>query len=130
MPQDLIVPAIIMSLAFVFYTTGVWAERLQQDLRGWHVVLFWFGLACDGYATELMSRLVAQGQNAGFIHTATGFAAFSLMALHALWATWVLFKGSREARAGFHRYSVIVWAIWLVPYLGGMIAGMARGAGG
>jgi len=130
MPQDLVVPAIIMSLAFVFYTTGVWAERAQRDLRGWHVVLFWLGLACDGFATELMHRLVVQGQNAGFVHTATGFAAFSLMAVHATWATWVLFRGSREARAGFHRYSVIVWAVWLVPYLGGMIAGMARGSGG
>ena len=130
MPADLIVPAIIMSLAFVFYTTGVWAERIQRDLRGWHVALFWVGLACDAYATSLMERLVAEGQRAGFVHTVTGFSAIALMAIHAAWATWVLFRGSREARAGFHRYSIVVWAIWLVPYFGGMIAGIARGAGG
>jgi len=130
MPPELVLPAIIMSLAFVFYTTGVWSERIQRDLRGWHVALFWLGLACDGYATSLMERLVAAGQRAGLIHGVTGFGAFGLMAIHAVWATWVLFRGSRDAREGFHRYSIIVWAVWLVPYLGGMIAGMARGANG
>ncbi len=130
MPEQLILPAIVMSLAFVFYTTGVWSERIQRDLRGWHVVLFWLGLASDGYATSLMRELVATGERAGFVHTVTGVAAFGLMAVHAAWATWVLFRGSRDARAGFHRYSIVVWAIWLVPYFGGMIAGMARGANG
>jgi hypothetical protein len=26
----------------------------------------------------------------------------------------------------FHRYSLVVWLIWLIPYFGGMIAGMTR----
>ena len=130
MPHQLVLPAIIMSLAFVFYTTGVFSERVQRDLRGWHVVLFWLGLVCDGYATSLMRRLVAIGERPGLIHSITGGAAFGLMAIHAAWATWVLLRGSREARQGFHRYSVIVWAVWLLPYVGGMVAGMARGANG
>jgi uncharacterized repeat protein (TIGR03987 family) len=130
MPRDLIVPAIIMSAALVFYTAGVMSERVQRTLRGWHVALFWLGLACDGYATSMMGRLVAAGQDPGVIHSVTGVSAFWLMALHAAWATWVLFRGSKEARTGFHRYSIVVWAIWLLPYFGGMIAGMARGANG
>ena len=130
MPRQLIVPAIIMSLAFVFYTTGVWSERIQRDLHGWHVALFWLGLICDGTATELMHLLTVAGEEPGIVHTITGFGAFGLMALHAAWATWVLLKGSREAREGFHRYSIVVWVIWLVPYFGGMVAGMIRGANG
>lgn len=130
MPRELILPAIIMSLAFVFYTAGVWSERIQRDLRVWHVVLFWTGLACDGLATSLMERLVAAGERAGAVHAVTGAAAFGLMALHAAWATWVLLRGSRQAREGFHRYSIVVWVVWLVPYFGGMAAGIARGAGG
>lgn len=130
MPRDLIIPATVMSLAFVFYTTGVWSERMQRDLRIWHIALFWLGLSCDGYATLLMERLVALGQRAGFVHSVTGVSAFGLMALHAVWATWVFARGSREARKGFHRYSIVVWTVWLIPYLGGMIAGIARGAGG
>jgi len=130
MPRELVLPAIIMSFAFVFYTTGVWSERAQRDLRTWHLAFFWTGLVCDGLASELMRRLTAAGEHAGFVHTVTGFSAFALMVLHAVWATWVYARGSREARSGFHRYSVVVWAIWLVPYLGGMIAGIARGASG
>lgn len=130
MPRQLILPAIIMSLAFVFYTAGVWSERIQRNLRGWHVVLFWIGLVCDGYATSLMHHLLLAGEKPGLIHSLTGLAAFTLMAIHATWATWVLFRGSAEARAGFHRYSIIVWLIWLIPYVGGMVAGIARGANG
>jgi uncharacterized repeat protein (TIGR03987 family) len=130
MPQQLILPATIMSLAFVFYTTGVWWERLERRLRGRHVALFWLGIVCDGTATYLMRQLVIAGEDPGFIHSVTGLAAFLLMLLHALWATWVLAKGSAEARAGFHRYSVAVWAMRLVPYVGGMVAGMMRGAAG
>jgi uncharacterized repeat protein (TIGR03987 family) len=130
MPRELIVPSIIMSLALVFYTTGVWSERFMRDLRGWHVALFWLGLACDGYATSLMNHLVAAGQRPGLIHTVTGIAAFGLMAAHAAWATWVVLRGRPAARVDFHRYSMAVWAIWLVPYLGGMVAGIVRGAGG
>ena len=130
MPRELIFPATVMSLAFVFYTTGVWTERLQRDLRWWHVVLFWTGLFCDGYATSLMHRLTVAGERAGAVHTITGVAAFLLMAVHAVWATWVLLLGGREARARFHRFSIVVWAVWLLPYLGGMIAGIARGTRG
>ena len=130
MPRELIVPAIIMTLAFVFYTSGVWAERIQRDLLPWHVVAFWLGLACDGFATKMMELMRVAGEQAGLVHTVTGFSAFGLMAIHAVWATWVLIRGSAEARAGFHRYSIVVWSIWLIPYLGGMIAGIMRGANG
>jgi len=131
MPRELIVPAIVMSLAFVFYTAGVWAERAARDLRSWHVALFWVGIACDTTATEMMFRLLReQGGVRDWSHTLTGAAALGLMAAHAVWATWTLLRGSESARRGFHRFSVAVWALWLVPYLGGMVAGIARGAGG
>lgn len=130
MPRELIIPATVMTLAFVFYTTGVWAERIQRDLRWWHLVLFWVGLACDGTATSMMSALVRAGEDPGIVHSITGFSAFWLMAIHAAWATWTLLRGGKEARARFHRFSLVVWLVWLVPYFGGMIAGMARGVNG
>ena len=42
------------------------------------------------------------------------------MFAHAIWASRVARKGSEDARTGFHRYSLIVWLVWLVPYFGGM----------
>jgi alpha-L-fucosidase len=46
------------------------------------------------------------------------------MLIHAIWATRVVRSGSEKARAGFHRYSIVVWLIWLIPYFGGMYMGM------
>jgi uncharacterized repeat protein (TIGR03987 family) len=46
------------------------------------------------------------------------------MLAHAIWATSVMRNGSDKARAGFHHYSLVVWVIWLVPYIGGMALGM------
>lgn len=129
MPAYLIWPTIVMTLAFAFYTLGVWAERLARELRGWHVVAFWLGLAFDAYGTWLMEQMTVGGMYSGWFHTVTGFSAFALMALHAAWATGVVARGSAEQRTSFHRYSVAVWTLWLVPYLGGMIAGMMKGAG-
>lgn len=116
-----------MTAAFVLYTTGVFAERAVRDLRPWHLVLFWGGLACDSLGTQTMSQLTAAGQQPTLIHAVTGGAALLLMLGHTVWATWTAARGSKEARAGFHRYSVAVWAIWLIPYFGGMIAGITGG---
>lgn len=127
MPKELIVPAAVMTLAFVFYSSGVWAERLARDLKAWHLTAFWLGWAFDAYGTLLMEQLRTGGREAGLVHGVTGASAFLLMGVHAAWAAWVLVKGSRDARAGFHRYSLAVWAAWLIPYIGGMLAGVSTG---
>lgn len=127
MPSELILPAALMTLAFVFYTAGVFAERAVRDLRGWHVVVFWLGLTCDSLGTQMMTGLIEIGARPTLMHTLTGGAALLLMAGHTLWATWVLVRGSEQMRTNFHRYSIAVWAIWLIPYFGGMIAGMTNG---
>lgn len=130
MPRELIIPSTVMTLAFVFYTTGVWAERAARELRWWHVASFVTGWAADAYGTWLMEQMRIAGEKSGLFHGITGASAFALMGIHALWAAWVLARGSADARRGFHRYSVAVWAVWLVPYLGGMIAGIMRGVTG
>jgi uncharacterized repeat protein (TIGR03987 family) len=130
MPRELIVPSIFMTLAFAFYTLGVWAERVARDLHRWHLAAFWLGLACDATGTEMMRRMRIAGEDPGIVHGVTGLTAFVLMAVHAVWATWVFTRGSDTARREFHRYSLVVWAVWLIPYFGGMIAGIARGIAG
>lgn len=131
MPPELIVPASVMSLAFLFYTGGVWTERLARELRPSHVATFWAGVLCDSAATHLMLELIIeQGGVRDWPHTLTGAAALLLMAAHAIWASWVLARGDGSARRRFHRYSVTVWVVWLVPYVSGMAAGIARGTSG
>jgi len=118
-----------ISLALLFYTLGVWAERKSNTLKKWHVLTFWAGLACDTTGTLLMERISRSGTAqisdiSAAIHGVTGVAAIVLMIFHALWATAVLFKGDETKKRVFHRFSLIVWLIWLVPYFVGMWIGI------
>lgn len=116
---------ISITLALVFYTAGVWGEKLHGQLKARHAALFFAGLAFDTAGTTLMSRLAYGGFQLNF-HGITGLAAIVLMLVHALWALLVLLRGSTEAKRNFHRFSIIVWAVWLIPYVSGAVMGMAR----
>ena len=115
--------ATFITLALVFYTIAVWWERASRKLRGRHLVLFWLGLACDTTGTTLMGKLAGGIFQATF-HGITGMLAIVLMLGHAVWATVVHAGKNEAAKTSFHKFSVVVWAVWLVPYLSGMIVGM------
>lgn len=117
--------SVIITAALVFYTLGVFGERRRTVLQGRHVVLFWVGLCCDTTGTLLMSMFARTGGSgeAG-LHAATGMLAIGLMVIHAVWATAVFFRGSAAARAAFSRFSIVVWLVWLIPYICGMLVGM------
>lgn len=118
------VAAVLITLALVFYSLGVWAEHASKYLMHWHVVAFWTGFVFDVAGTSVMD-LLEPGFDWKSLHTITGQIALWLMLLHAVWATRVVWRGSEEARIRFHRFSLVVWAIWLVPYIGGMYLGMS-----
>ncbi len=126
MTTQLIISTILINLALLFYSIGVWAERIAHYLKKWHLVAFWAGFIFDVSGTYAMSKLATGPFNLMALHTLTGQIALWLMLAHAIWATYVVRKGSKKKRTDFHRYSLIVWLIWLVPYFGGMIMGMMR----
>lgn len=115
--------SIIMATALVLYTIGVWSERFAGRLRGWHLVFFWAGLACDTVGTGMMFDYVGGMQFD--VHGISGVIAIVLMAVHAVWATVVLRRRDERWLTKFHRLSVVVWAIWLIPYLSPMFVAMA-----
>lgn len=112
-----------ITLALVFYTIGVFAERRSGTLTASHLIFFYLGLACDTAGTAAMS-MIAQGESASPAHAATGLLAIILMIVHAAWATVVLVRKNHEAMARFHRFSIAVWTIWLIPYICGMLMGI------
>ena len=59
------------------------------------------------------------------IHGITGLIAILLMLIHAVWALIVLIRKDEKAILNFHKFSVIVWVIWLIPYFSPMLFGMA-----
>ena len=115
---------IFISLALVFYSLGVWAERIIQYLKSWHVVMFWIGFTFDVSGTFLMHLMADDPFNMLDSHTLTGQIALWLMLAHAIWATSVIRKDLKELRLKFHRFSLFVWVLWLVPYFGGMFMAM------
>jgi uncharacterized repeat protein (TIGR03987 family) len=120
-----VLSTLFITLALAFYTLGVWAERISRYLRGWHVVTFWCGFLFDLTGTTLMHFLSDHPFNLLNLHTLTGQIALWLMLAHAIWATIVVKKNNKSLRTRFHRYSLFVWLVWLIPYFGGMMMGMA-----
>ena len=121
MPPIVKAAVLLMVAAFALYSIGVWAVFFTRLLRPWHAAMFWLGFLSDATGTELMRRLAG-----GFhwsLHTATGVAALLLMLVHALWATKALINGAEQPLRTFHRISITVWAIWLIPFVTGLILG-------
>lgn len=115
-----------ITLALVFYTIGTWGERLQKVLKIWHIVFFLLGLTADTIGTTLMSRIVEQTGRQEVLHAITGLIALILMAIHAAWAVWTYWRGSEKAKRNFSKFSVVVWAFWLIPYAIGAYLGSSH----
>ena len=113
----------IITLALVFYSIGVWSERIAGELKAWHLVFFVLGLICDTWGTGLMFEFAGGMQFD--IHGITGLIAILLMLVHALWAYIVLRNNDEKAIKNFHKLSVLVWFIWLIPYFSPMFFAMA-----
>ena len=113
------VPMIIISLALVFYSIGVWSERFAGRLKAWHLAFFWLGLVCDTWGTGLMFEMA--GGLTYDLHGLTGLLAIILMFIHAAWATVVLLRKDEKLIVSFHKFSLVVWVIWLIPYFSPMV---------
>jgi uncharacterized repeat protein (TIGR03987 family) len=112
------IPSIVITLALVFYSIGVWSERLQGRLKTWHLAFFWLGLVFDTWGTGLMLDMA--GGLTFDLHGISGGIAILLMLVHAAWASVVLLRRDQRAILNFHRFSLFVWLVWLIPYFSPM----------
>jgi uncharacterized repeat protein (TIGR03987 family) len=112
---------VLMLAALAFYSIGVWSERIAGRLRPWHTAMFWIGFLCDSSGTEVMRQIAGRFELS--FHMATGITALLLMLGHAAWATLVLRRHDERAIGAFHRISVVVWAVWLIPFVTGLYLG-------
>jgi uncharacterized repeat protein (TIGR03987 family) len=123
MPDVARFPMIVISCALILYSIGVWSERIQGKLMGWQLVFFWLGLVCDTWGTGLMVEMA--GGLKFDLHGVTGVIAIVLMMVHAIWASLVLIQKDQHLIYNFHKFSLQVWFIWLIPYLSPMIITMS-----
>jgi len=118
----LLVAILFIFGACILYTLGVWAEKIQKRLKIWHVVVFYLGLIFDTIGTGAMGKLAGSLIQLNF-HGLTGLLAILLMLFHAVWATVVMVRKNETMILNFHKFSFIVWIIWLIPMVTGMILG-------
>ena len=116
MDIKLILAIITITAALVFYTIGVFSERKSGILKKQHIILFWIGFCFDTTGTTIMS-MMSSGESLLSLHGITGILAIVLMLFHAIWATIVYIKNNTEKQKNFHKFSIIVWIIWLIPYI-------------
>ena len=129
MSTKLIMAITFITFALIFYTVGVFSERRANTLTKKHVIIFWLGLVCDTLGTTTMTSIASSGNLsispvAESIHGITGLLAIVLMLFHAFWATYVLYKNNENQKKVFHKFSIVVWSIWLIPYFIGMFIGI------
>jgi uncharacterized repeat protein (TIGR03987 family) len=110
MPGQVLLSTILITAALVFYTIGVWSERLAGRLKAWHLIFFWGGFVFDTTGTGIMLEMA--GGMTFDIHGLTGLIAILLMLIHAVWATIVLIRKNEQA------------IMWLVPYFSGFFLSM------
>ncbi|OQY34750.1 MAG: TIGR03987 family protein [Anaerolineaceae bacterium 4572_5.1] len=115
--------SIIITSALILYSIGVWSERIAGRLKPWHLAFFVLGLICDTWGTGMM--LEYSGGMMFDVHGISGVIAIVLMFIHAIWALVVLIKKDEKAIQNFHKFSIAVWIIWLIPYFSPMIFRLA-----
>lgn len=126
MSSLILISSTLITLALIFYSLGVWSERLSKYLKLVHVVYFWIGFTFDISGTYTMHILAKGPFDISEPHTFTGQIALWLMLIHAVWATIVVVKNNEVLKYKFHKFSIVVWTIWLIPYFGGMILGISN----
>ena len=102
----------------------MWSEKISGRLKVWHTVLFWVGLVFDTTGTTIMGRLA--GKMDFDLHGITGALAIALMLGHAVWAVGVLLSKKEGVLKSFHKFSLFVWVMWLIPFITGMLGAMLK----
>jgi uncharacterized repeat protein (TIGR03987 family) len=111
MPGQVLLSTILITLALVFYSIGVWSERFAGRLKSWHLIFFWGGFVFDTTGTGIMLEMA-------------GGMTIDVHGLTGLIATVVLLRKDEQAIVNFHKFSLVVWVIWLVPYFSGFFLSM------
>lgn len=114
--------AIFFTLALLFYSVGIWHDFWHKELKKWHLIMFGLGVVTDSLATLLMYLHV------GFViftaHSLSGFAGLFLMIFHFIWAIIALRNHHEARQKTFHRFSLLVWAFWMISYISGLYLGV------
>ncbi len=103
--------ATMFTIGLVLYTIGVWSEKVQGKLKIWHLVLFFLALG--------FSILSMIGMRGSALHMT--FLANILLIDHSGFAIMTLSEKHKLDFETFHKYSIIFWLMWFVPFCIGVL---------
>ena len=124
MSATLIIAIVCMCSALAFYSIGVWSERFAGRLNLRHLLFFWAGFVFDTTGTTLMGMMA--GRMDLDFHGITGALAIAFMLGHAVWASVVLLLKQERVLVNFHKFSLVVWLLWLIPFVSGLLGAMLK----
>ncbi len=119
-----------ITLAFIFYTAGIFKFRKKKFLKWNHIILFWLGFLFDLMGTLEMSTLKGiqkynlDSERINAFHTLSGILAILIMLVFSLWATFIFVRDREEEKLTLYKFSLWAWIIWLIPYTIGIYMGM------
>ena len=126
MSPVLIAGTIIVNLALVFYTIGIFAEQRSRRVTSRVVFFLTAGVVFDLVATGCM--LMGSSRGPFTAHGLLGFSSLAAMLLETRLA-WRHRRrlGDAEVPTWLHRYSRLAYGWWVVAYVTGAVLVMSKG---
>ena len=122
----LLTGTIIVNLALIFYTVGIFIEQRSRRVSSKVVTFLTAGVIFDLVATGCMIAGSSRGPFTA--HGLLGFSSLAAMLLETGFA-WRhrLRQGESEVPSWLHRYSRLAYGWWIVAYVTGAILVMSKG---
>ena len=127
MSNLILLSVVLITLALILYSVGVWKSWRGGRLTGTGVVIFWIAVVCDALATRFMGARVETIR--WDLHTISGYLALALMAGLTVYGTAALLQKREAWLTRFPRLAIPIWVIWFASYVTGVWLGVQRVSG-
>lgn len=113
--------ATLFPLAAVCYTAAILSQCRLDELRPWALKLFYLGVLLGTVATFYVRVYLVGGDFIpATVHGWARYAAWAIMALHALWARGAVKSQDIEQLRSFSHASHFAWGLWWVAFATGV----------
>ena len=120
MSPILIAGTIIVNLALIFYSIGIFIEQRRHRITQKVLIFLTLGVVFDIVATACM--IIGSTNSPFSLHGILGYSSLTAMLIETSLA-WRhrLREGDREVSAGLHRYSLLAYLWWVAAYITGAL---------
>ena len=124
MPKETIYAMLVMLLTLAVYTLTVYFLQRRKSL---YAVLLWLGFVSNSLGFGLIAGFDSgAGGAVATLCRVCSIAAIVIIMVHAIWATAVLVLKEEKSARILLRDGPLLWKIWLVPFLLGMLLYIVR----